>query len=423
MSNRGEWIDRIRGSLAGRHSYLRGHSKFVPDALPDAARLDDFILSLTHRVEDRKLLFALYFLSQPELEQFLETDLPALLKVASNKTFLTRVERRGGGRGHVDWPMTMRLRLTSRQDPSFLVARATNRTFATPENELLKFVLRSTTELFDFALGRLSAGAMHSKLTHLRECARALGKHQYLRNLPSPLAPTQLMKVRARRNRDRRYGYAAKLAAQLEEIFVIATWSSALRLIESGYLAPVSDDDLFELFVLVQLLDVLETRLGFGQPVFRGPIVGGRDAIATFEHPADGSSVEVYFDQSPSGFAQCESEYMRVVKGYGIGSTPRRPDISLRHTSAGITTTLFLEMKMSSDLGYGRSSVYKGLGYLRDFEPLWKVGADTRPKIAIVFPSIRSPLSALDEAKEDVWLLSADDLNRLSYAVAAFLER
>src|SRR3546814_5529943 len=59
---------------------------------------------------------------------------------------------------------------------------------------LRKFVLRSTTELFDFALGRLSAGAMHSKLTHLRECARALGKHQYLRNLPSPLAPTQLMK-------------------------------------------------------------------------------------------------------------------------------------------------------------------------------------------------------------------------------------
>src|SRR3546814_4400113 len=127
---------------------------------------------------------------------------------------------------------------------------------------------------------------------------------------------------------------------------------------------------------------------------------------------SDWSSDVCSSDLSPSGFAQCESEYMRVVKGYGIGSTPRRPDISLRHTSGGITTTLFLEMKMSSDLSYGRSSVYKGLGYLRDFSSLWKVGADTRPKITIVFPSIRSPLSALDEAKEDVWLLSADDLNR-----------
>jgi hypothetical protein len=69
-------------------------------------------------------------------------------------------------------------------------------------------------------------------------------------------------------------------------------------LLAANWLEPVDPDDLFELYALVLVLDLLEVELGLGPPMQYGLAVPGRDHVAMFE--TEGNRVRVFFDQSPA---------------------------------------------------------------------------------------------------------------------------
>jgi hypothetical protein len=223
------------------------------------------------------------------------------------------------------------------------------------------------------------------------------------------------MRRRAERHRNWRYGKVASLQAEFEAAVQQHRWAAILRLLRCGWFEPVSDEDLFELYCLTVILDVLANELEFGEPVAYGLIRRNRKEVARFQREEDGVSAAVFFNQSPSNFANIPSEYMATVKAHGVRGASHRPDICVRFSAKPDENRfLLLEMKKSQDLNYMRDSVYKALGYLRDFSELWAHVPDQHPKAIVLFPRDSSLVESKHEGEVDLVLASARNRNLLA---------
>jgi len=189
-------------------------------------------------------------------------------------------------------------------------------------------------------------------------------------------------------------------------------------LLRRGWFEPVRDDDLFELYLLLLLLDVAETECGLGSPKEYALIRIGRSAVAEFNDDA-GIRVKVYFDQGPSAFAKVESEYLRITRAYGMTVAERRPDISVLIQGPKKTVVLFVEAKESTDEKYERESVYKALAYLYDFASLWPIGSQIAPRVAVVYPQMPPPVAGFNELDEPLVLLGAGNRDRMAAILKA----
>jgi hypothetical protein len=226
------------------------------------------------------------------------------------------------------------------------------------------------------------------------------------------------MRQRARRNRDRRYHVLADLHHELEQVVWYSHYQSVLSLLRRGWFEPVRDDDLFELYLLLLLLDVAETECSLGAPKTYALVRVGRGAVAEFEDNA-GIRVKVYFDQGPSAFTKVDSEYLRIARAYGMTVAERRPDISVLIQGPKTTSVLFVEAKKSSDEKYERDSVYKALAYLYDFASLWPKGVQTVPRVAVVYPQMPPPTAGFSELAEPLVLLGSDSRDRMAAILKA----
>jgi hypothetical protein len=213
------------------------------------------------------------------------------------------------------------------------------------------------------------------------------------------------MRQAARRHRNPRYRRLASLQNEFDAALLEEKWSAVLRLLEKNWLEPLHLDDLFELYVLVLVLVVLEKDLGLGPPK-PGLIRRGRKQVAKFEPPGQGIRVDVYFDQSPASQLGCSSEYAAVVGSYkGLRPGKHRPDVTLRiHPAGAPARTLLVEAKKTEDDRYQRDSVYKVLAYLRDFKELWQGLPGQRPKGALVFPASAGVEPTRDDTALDLVL-------------------
>ena len=133
-----------------------------------------------------------------------------------------------------------------------------------------------------------------------------------------------------------------------------------------NWLEPVNDDDLFELYVLVLVLDIIAEELNFGTPTEYGLLTTGRRHVALFEK--DNSTLSVYFDQSPAAILGNPSAYGTVLRSYtGVSGSERRPDLMLVLTQGNERREIIVEAKRTSDGPYTSDSIYKVFGYLHDF--------------------------------------------------------
>lgn len=145
-----------------------------------------------------------------------------------------------------------------------------------------------------------------------------------------------------------------------------ARWYSILALLAVNWLEPISDDDLFELYILVLTLDVLTDELGFGEPVEYGIVTKGRGHVAMFKD--ESRKVQVFFDQTPAAVLNLKTRYASVVGAHrGLSGGQRRPDIMLVADIDGRQLITLVEMKKSDHGRYLSDSVYKVFGYLFDF--------------------------------------------------------
>lgn len=417
--NRDEWLafitDPMRG---GRYLFARGETTYTENA--DAgSSLPELFDGLGKKTADPRLLVALHYLNCPALKGFVHREARGLARVALHSSVRHRLVSAGAIRGKINWQRTL---VGQRASPLAVKQYHLNvprRTSDLPENRLLKLFLVEVIRLASFAREHIASGLLARELAGTFESAQVALREPHIRDLPTARGSTTLMRQRARRNRDYRYHRLADLHEELERVVSYSHFGSVLSLLRRGWFEPVKDDDLFELYLLLLLLDVVETECGIGPAKKYALIRVGRGAVAEFEKA--GTEVKVYFDQGPSAFAKPNSEYLRVARAYGMSVAERRPDISVVVEGPRSTAVLFVEAKESSDDKYERDSVYKALGYLLDFASLWPAGPGTVPRVAVMYPQMAPPRTGFNELNEPLVLLGADSRDRMAAIVKAVI--
>ncbi len=172
-------------------------------------------------------------------------------------------------------------------------------------------------------------------------------------------------------------------------------------------MAPVTDDDLFELYCLVSILDALEQDLGFGRPEEYGLIWRGRRHVALFQH--QGVEVSIIFNQSPAKVFGIKTRYKKFTEDhifYDVGA--RRPDILLIFKSGCIERRFVVEIKDTTDAKYARDSVYKVFGYLYDFSSVWSEVNQFGLKALLLVPNNVAFIGQTDLEREIVSVSATD---------------
>lgn len=343
--------------------------------------LDAFLSALGRtRGDDPVLLAETLDLARPAFSAFFSELLPGLLDSLANERVAEEAVVGPALRGRPDWGRTFLGRRTGALAATDFLSRLPERSFALPENQLVRWLIGSVGD----GLSRVAArtgGPMPPALGALRAQVSETLAHPWIGKVEPPTRLDGRMLACAGMQRIPGYREAAELAASRDRLdgeVAEVRRLAVLDLLRANWLAPVNPDDLFELFVLVRVLDALVEVLG--PPSEYGLVTAGRRHVARFPGAGD---VRVLFDQKPPG-EDSSRRYSQIrARHEGLPASPRRPDILLLRQDP--PRALMVEVKRTSDASYISDSIYKGFGYLSDFEDLW-ANRPGNPRLVIVLP-------------------------------------
>jgi hypothetical protein len=311
----------------------------------------------------------------------------ALREMERNHEEVGKVSR-GRLRGRVDSRGTLRLRQRKQDETLWLVQRSVRR-FQTEDNAAIAGFLAHLLDVSAEAVtGGLGGWRKHA--AHLHEQIERLLRAEPLRHVspssqwPSHEIPPALL------SRSPFYRILWSYARAWRQ----SVWNrdpAAMQERLGGWLLAEDDDQLFELFVLSRLVNVVH-RLGTWDEFSIKPSVANSAVALTARH--DKVEITVRYDRAP----RIEGAYRWLFRSYdALDATMRRPDLQL--TVSGIDPSprsCLIEVKAtSSTTEYGRAAVYKVLGYLKDYAALWKNEAESRySRGMVVYSSGVTPLVA-----------------------------
>ena len=412
MTLREEWRDFVTDpGRAGRHLTNLGKSVAATAGPPlDPAVLENFLGKLSDGEDDIALVAGIVDLASGGYDDFCTRQLPPLLDSLANEK-IDEVALVGPVlRGNTRWDLTTLGRLSGRLLPTQFITRLPQRSFALPENALVRWLIEDITKTIAWIEKRIGSKALLPQLASIRDgCDEAL-RHQWFREVAPPRWLDAPMRLAAQRQRLPAYRRAAGLAVRrqgYQNRDRSARWRHVVELLAVNWLAPLSDDDLFELYALVFVLDVLERDLGLNTPSQYGLAAPGRGHIALFDNGAN--KVRVFFDQSPSSVLSYPSYQLAILAAHdGVRGVPRRPDLVVVNDRPDGRFVMFVEVKKTADSGYISDSIYKALGYLSDFRAIWEA-SPSNPKIVVLFPENIIPKAATKIVEQEVILASSFD--------------
>lgn len=410
------WEEFLRDAPATRYLFGRGEAQLnTPEpefADADEDQIKDFLKRLS-REEDLRFLARVFFLLQPDVREFLFEKLPRLLRSLTHTSVPQTELSRGAIRGHVQWTPTIRQRLAGKGDATTYVVRRGERSSDVPENRLLRLFLECVLDAVGEATRAAGTKQIPSYLNEVRVAAADALREPHLRQVKSVPTTTARMRQLAQRHRDPRYGSLLKLVDRYDDSVRDPRWRSVLELLRVGWLEPISDDDLFEVYSIALLLHVFVEDLGFRVQQY-GLIRAGRDAIAVLEDEA-GTRVRMWFDQNPASIFDTRSEYTYLTTAYrGLSGSARRPDVILSaDRQNGVERRLFAEIKRTEGGQYQRDSLYKAFGYLHDFGAVWEKRETHSPKAVVLFPSGVAPSSGHQWLANNVACVATDNQDQV----------
>ncbi|WP_197411634.1 hypothetical protein [Sphingopyxis sp. HXXIV] len=415
--NRAKWREFI---CAPDHPYrhLASLGASVQGAKSDAldlASLSDFLLKLRGE-HDSTLLADMVDLVSGPYEAFSEGHLLRLLDVLANE-MESRDEVVGPGlRGNPRWDRTVVSRMAGVLPVGRYYSRTAHRSFTLPENQLLRWLVDELIASIRNLTRRSASASPHKTLVAILQRCEEAAAHHWLSQLPVPPYLNPEMVAAAKRSRRPEYRMAADLAesrARLRSSSDDARWYATLMLLAVGWLEPVSDDDLFELYSLTLVVDVLAQELGFGEPEEYGLVTSGRGHIAAFR--SDQGRLRVLFDQSPIGLTGSHDRYRGIVAAHeGATGSARRPDISIVYDRSDGRRFLIVEVKRTANERYVSDSIYKVFGYLYDFSAMWPDDHPSPRSILLVPEGIKR---MADQPYRETTVISGDDRQELAAAL------
>lgn len=327
-----------------------------------------------------KFLQRIYFLLADDVQRCIRESVPYLLKHLSQSTDRVTNEIRGSIRGNVDWSLTTKRRLAlGLTDPTVFVTRKAVKTYDLPEMQALKYFLTQVNHLCVEVLGFIPEEDRTISYEHYehqekwRDVIRGLYhatntslKNIYMHSISLPKKVTDLMLQRVRCARSVEFKRVYKGLQLYRKLFVREKPEALRDCCEQGVLKPLNRDTLYEIYILFLTIETLE-QLGWQREHLR--LVGYGDG-AVVHYKNDSKILRVYYQTLPVVFSE-NSLYTNLMRTYSVDAKLRRPDMLFEF---GEHDFKLLEVKRTQNKHYIVESVYKVLGYLKDFEKCFEPG-------------------------------------------------
>ena len=322
---------------------------------------------------DLRLLQHVYFLLSQSVQRCVRESTPRLLRHLAQSTDRVAAECKGSIRGNVDWNKTLKRQLAEGLgNPTVFVTRIAIKTYDLPEMQALKFLLTETNRLCLEVLGSIPEEGepltyepnekWKDRIRSLYHLTNTFLRTAYFRDIGLPVQVTDMLLQRVRCARSTDFKNVYDSLRLYRRLFVQEEHKALRDCFAQGVLRPLSNDTLYEVYILFVTMESLE-QAGWNRESLR--LIGyGKGAIAEYRN--DDTTLHLYYQTLPSVFAE-NSLYTNMLQRYLIDASLRRPDMLFEFENDGHEFTL-LEIKRTRDKHYILESIYKVLGYLKDFE-------------------------------------------------------
>ena len=321
-----------------------------------------------------RLLQRIYFLLSETVQRSVRESTPCLLRRLVQSTDRVTTELKGSVRGNVDWSLTIKRRLsTGFNNRTVFVTRMAVKTYDLPEMQALKYLLTQINRLCGEVLGVIPEESealpyQHNKkkwrdeIRSLYHLTRTFLKNAYLREIGLPTTVTDLMLQRVRCARNAEFKRVYESLRLYRRLFIQGEYGTLRDCFAQGVLKPLNRDTLYETYILFLTMESLE-QAGWRREHLR--LIGfGSGAVVCYRHGP--TMLRVYYQTLPVAFAE-NSLYTDLMRKYSIDARLRRPDMLLEF-NADKQDFKLVEVKRTRNKHYIVESVYKVLGYLKDFE-------------------------------------------------------
>ena len=367
--NRDEYISKIQKYL--NRYLLEGNSSFHSDDIMNFFCLED---------NELLILKATHFLLSKEVE-----DLFALIRNLfrnfSHSTNKVDVECQGIIRGNVNWSKTIKARYSrGLNDKSLFVCSPPFKNYDLDENRILKFLFKNIIYLYESILRFKSSvndspvdldrlyqesGNWYDSVEKIYILSNLFIHSIYFDGVSDMdfVSPEALKKAQNHRNPI--YHQVARVYELFEKIFIIDDKDFLKDLVQNQLIIASDNNTLFEIYTLFELISKLEEKAAKDVKIhlyFKNNKTEQVSAILP-----DETVINVFYQNNPSIFNEV-SIYKGLNGAFNYETQVRRPDIIIKILKGGESYFRIIELKNSSDPEYMRKSLYKVLGYYKDFE-------------------------------------------------------
>lgn len=378
MTGREEWTNEILDFLSWRGSVVFADN-WTPATVPK--------LMQVLAARDWETLMLANLLASPRFVG----DLRDLARLAPREMEQRRNESVGVSRGRIKGKILARRTLTERvrrADPSIWVTKRVAKEWQTEANQAVAGFLVHLSNASTLILETLGESQMPVVVEGLAAVELAL-RSQPLRHVdPDPQWNTAIIPA-ALTSKSRFYRLVANWIAELNAARTSRDMTNIRQAVMNGWLRAEDDERLLELFALSQTIRTLHAARQWDEFDLE---VGSAKSLGSLRVVArcGTAQVTVRFDATP-GIA---GRYAWILNRYsGIDGRGRRPDLTITTKANGVNRTTLIEAKATNpNSQYGRDSVVKVFGYLKDFEELWASEADcSYPRCVLLYAQDVNP--------------------------------
>lgn len=329
------------------------------------------LFELSH--DDLIILKSVHFLLSDEVRDLIRI-LPQLVRNLSHSTRKEREIMRGNIRGRIDWGQTLKERMSEGfDDKSLFVCSPPSKYYDLEENQLLKFILKRIIYLKrnyvnfiqpqNFNLEKIDENKdWYTIVNDNYQISSKILRKVYFNDISDAEIKSKHLR-RCLKNRNIHYHKAAR-AYQLYESLFISNDKEALQdLLNRRIIKTADGDKLYEIYVFFNLVKSL--------PVEKHKLLFSTNDYSTGCLIGD-VKITVHYQKTPSKLKEI-SEYLQILENYEIYGKTRAPDVILEFEKNGETFYRLVEVKNSSSTDYVRSSIYKVMGYYKDFKKICAV--------------------------------------------------
>lgn len=319
--------------------------------------------------DDLDTLKAIHFLLSDEVKNLVEI-MPTLMRNLSHSTRKETEEFRGQIKGRIDWNKTIKERMSQGfDDKSLFICQPPSKYYDLEENQLLKFLLNKIISLknnfvdfialTEFDVEKIDSSDWQKKVSNIYQISKKTLKKVYFNDITSIKVVKSKHLRKTYKNRNQLYHRVAKAYILYEDLFVLEDKYVLRDLVENRLIKAADPDKLYEIYVFFNLIKALPESKDLSL------LYSGNDYSAKSQIGAVG--ITVYYQKTPQNLRE-ESEYLEILDNYEINKSVKSPDVIIEFEKNNDVYYRLVEVKNSSQTEYVRESLYKVMGYYKDFE-------------------------------------------------------